>query len=152
MKEYKVGIKCATITPDEERVREFKLKKMWKSPNGTLRNMLNGTVFREPVIIENIPRLVPHWQKPIVIARHAFADQYNAAEVEVPKGSKVVLCVKDKDGNVKEEMEVFDFKGSGGVGLSMINTDEVFSSLFLTCSLNSQLHSLLKLVSNVHSL
>ena len=137
IKKCKVGIKCATITPDEARVKEFGLKKMWKSPNGTLRNMLNGTVFREPILVEKIPRLVPHWVKPIVIGRHAFADQYNATEVGVAKGDKLFLTVKKADGTVKEEVEVFDYKTSDGVGLAMINTDEVLLS-FLPNNTHSQ--------------
>lgn len=125
IKKCKVGIKCATITPDEARVKEFGLKTMWKSPNGTLRNALNGTVFREPIVIKNIPRIVPHWNKPIIIGRHAYADQYHATEIAVPKGSKLVLCCKSADGGVVQELPVFDFGKSDGVALSMYNCDEV---------------------------
>lgn len=97
---------------------------MWKSPNGTLRNSLNGTVFREPIIIKNIPRLIPHWTKPIIIGRHAFADQYNATEMQIPQGCKLFFTVKNSDGTVNQEAQVYDFKKSGGVGLSMFNSDE----------------------------
>jgi len=120
-----VGIKCATITADEARVKEFGLKAMWKSPNGTLRNALNGTVFREPIIIKNIPRIVPHWSKPIIIGRHAYADQYHATEMAVPKGCKLVLCCKTAEGATVQELPVFDFPASDGVALSMYNCDEV---------------------------
>jgi isocitrate dehydrogenase len=98
IKECKVGIKCATITPDEARVKEFKLKKMWKSPNGTIRNILNGTVFREPIIIKNIPRLIPGWKKPIIIGRHAFGDQYKATDFVVNKPGKFEILFKADDG------------------------------------------------------
>ena len=120
--ECKVGIKCATITPDEERVKEFNLKKMWKSPNGTIRNELRGTVFREPIILKNIPRLVPGWTKPIVIGRHAHADQYKALDLQVPKNSKVSLIVETPTG--KEVHEIFNYKGTAGVVMGMYNTDE----------------------------
>ena len=101
IKKYKVGIKCATITPDEARVKEFKLKKMWKSPNGTIRNILNGTVFREPIIIKNIPRLVPGWKQPIIIGRHAFGDQYKATDLIINEPGKLEMVFKGKSG--KEE-------------------------------------------------
>lgn len=120
IKKHGVGIKCATITPDEARVAEFGLKKMWKSPNGTIRNELNGTVFREPIIIKNIPRLVSHWNKPIIIGRHAFADQYRSTDLKVPKGCKVELKVTKGDGSV-ETLEVADFNDSDGVVLGMFN-------------------------------
>ena len=129
VKKCKVGIKCATITPDEARVKEFGLKMMWKSPNGTLRNALNGTVFREPIIIKNIPRLVPHWTKPIIIGRHAYADQYNATEMAVPKGCQLVLSCKRADGTTVQELPVFDFQASDGVALSMFNSDQVLLTL-----------------------
>ncbi|MDD4198323.1 MAG: isocitrate dehydrogenase (NADP(+)) [Paludibacter sp.] len=119
---YNVGIKCATITPDEARVKEFGLKKMWKSPNGTLRNIVGGTVFREPIICKNVPRLVPGWEKPIVIGRHAFGDQYKATDVVIKGKGKLKMTFTNEKGE-KQEWEVFDFKGDG-VALSMYNTDE----------------------------
>lgn len=119
---YGVGVKCATITPDEQRVEEFKLKKMWLSPNGTLRNILGGTVFREPIVIENIPRIVPAWEKPIIIGRHAFGDQYKATDIIVPKAGELKLVFKPKDGSEIVEYPVYNFEGPG-VGLSMYNTD-----------------------------
>ncbi|KAH8286264.1 hypothetical protein KR054_005517 [Drosophila jambulina] len=121
IKKYNVGIKCATITPDEKRVEEFKLKKMWKSPNGTIRNILGGTVFREAIICKNVPRLVTGWQKPIVIGRHAHADQYKAVDYVVPGPGKLTLTWKGTDGQVIEEV-INDFKGAG-VALGMFNTD-----------------------------
>nr|KJB81470.1 hypothetical protein B456_013G147100 [Gossypium raimondii] len=121
---YNVAIKCATITPDEGRVKEFNLKKMWKSPNGTIRNILNGTVFREPIICKNVPRLVPSWTKPICIGRHAFGDQYRATDLVVQESGKLLLVFVPDTSNEKKELEVFNFKGAGGVALSMYNTDE----------------------------
>ncbi|XP_068141996.1 isocitrate dehydrogenase [NADP] cytoplasmic isoform X1 [Drosophila tropicalis] len=121
IKKYNVGIKCATITPDEKRVEEFNLKKMWKSPNGTIRNILGGTVFREAIICKNVPRLVSGWQKPIVIGRHAHADQYKAVDYVVPGPGKLTLTWKGNDGQVIEEV-INDFKGAG-VALGMFNTD-----------------------------
>ncbi|EDK41915.1 isocitrate dehydrogenase peroxisomal [Lodderomyces elongisporus NRRL YB-4239] len=123
---YGVGVKCATITPDEQRVEEFKLKKMWLSPNGTLRNILGGTVFREPIVIENIPRIVPAWEKPIIIGRHAFGDQYKATDIIVPKAGELKLVFKPKDGSEIVEYPVYNFEGPG-VGLSMYNTDASIS-------------------------
>jgi len=123
IKQYKVGIKCATITPDAARVKEFGLKKMWKSPNGTIRNELGGTVFREPIIISNIPRLVPHWTKPIVIGRHAFGDQYRATDFVVKKEGKFEIVFTPADGSAEERYEVFNYPG-GGVAMGMYNTDE----------------------------
>lgn len=120
--QYHVGIKCATITPDEARVKEFGLKKMWKSPNGTLRNIIGGTVFREPIICRNIPRLVPGWEKPIVIGRHAFGDQYKATDVIIKGKGKLKMTFTHESGET-QEWEVYDFKGDG-VALSMYNTDE----------------------------
>lgn len=131
IQECKVGIKCATITPDEARVEEFKLKKMWKSPNGTIRNELKGTVFREPIIIKNIPRLVPGWTKPIVIGRHAHADQYKAIDLQVPKNSKVSLLVQTPSG--QETHELFSFKNTAGVTLGMYNTDESIHEFARAC-------------------
>jgi len=125
IKECKVGIKCATITPDEARVKEFNLKEMWKSPNGTIRNYLNGTVFREPIIIKNIPRYVPGWTKPIVIGRHAYGDQYRATDFVVNKPGKFIIQFIPDDGSEKKEMEVFHYPSEGGVGIGMYNTDEV---------------------------
>lgn len=119
---HNVGIKCATITPDEERVEEFKLKKMWLSPNGTIRNILGGTVFREPIICKTIPRLVPGWSKAIIIGRHAFGDQYKATDIVVPGPGKVELVFTPHTGE-KQRMEVYDFKGPG-VSIGMFNTDE----------------------------
>lgn len=119
---YNVGIKCATITPDEARVEEFGLKKMWKSPNGTLRNIIGGTVFREPIICKNVPRLVPGWDTPIVIGRHAFGDQYKATDVVIKGKGKLKMTFTNENGET-QEWEVYDFKGDG-VALSMYNTDE----------------------------
>src|SRR5277367_2427541 len=110
---YGVGVKCATITPDEARVEEFKLKKMWKSPNGTIRNILGGTVFREPIICKNVPRYVPGWTKPIVIGRHAFGDQYRATDFRVPGKGKLTMTFQPADGSPAITHEVYDFTGSG---------------------------------------
>jgi isocitrate dehydrogenase len=127
IKRHGVGVKCATITPDEARVKEFSLKKMWKSPNGTIRNELNGTIFRAPILIKNIPRYLRTWTKPIIIGRHAFGDQYKATELQAPKGSKVKL-VLEEEGGVTKTLEVFDFKNTGGVTLGIFNTDESITS------------------------
>jgi isocitrate dehydrogenase len=123
IKQYGVGVKCATITPDEARVEEFKLKKMWKSPNGTIRNILDGTVFREPIICQNVPRLVPGWTKPIVIGRHAFGDQYRATDVKIPGKGKLTLTFTPADGSKPMEMQVFEFPSSG-VAMAMYNLDD----------------------------
>jgi isocitrate dehydrogenase len=123
IRKCKVGIKCATITPDEARVKEFGLKKMWKSPNGTIRNILNGTVFREPIIIKNIPRLIPGWKKPIIIGRHAFGDQYKATDFTVDKPGTFEVVFKGDDGT-ETRMEVYKYEGKGGVALAMYNTTE----------------------------
>ncbi|XP_072163098.1 isocitrate dehydrogenase [NADP] cytoplasmic-like [Diadema setosum] len=123
IKKYNVGIKCATITPDEKRVEEFKLKKMWKSPNGTIRNILGGTVFREAIICENIPRLVTTWTKPIVIGRHAHADQYKATDFVVPGKGKVEIKFTPEDGSEGQTFTVHEFKDGGGVTMGMFNTD-----------------------------
>lgn len=120
---YSVGVKCATITPDEERVKEFNLKKMWLSPNGTIRNILGGTVFRGPIVIEKIPRLVPGWKKPITIGRHAHGDQYKAKDFVVPGAGKIELVYTPKDGGEVERIQVFDYRAAG-VALAMYNTDE----------------------------
>ena len=122
IKRIGVGVKCATITPDEARVKEFHLKKMWKSPNGTIRNILGGVIFREPIICKNVPRLVPGWTKPIVIGRHAFGDQYRATDFVVPGKGKLTISFVGSDGK-KIEHEVFDFPG-GGVALAMYNLDD----------------------------
>jgi isocitrate dehydrogenase len=123
IKQYGVGVKCATITPDEARVEEFGLKKMWKSPNGTIRNILGGVIFREPIIINNIPRLVPHWTKPIVVGRHAFGDQYRATDFKVPGKGKLTVTFTPEDGSQPMEFHVFDYPGSG-VAMTMYNLDE----------------------------
>jgi isocitrate dehydrogenase len=120
---YGVGVKCATITPDEARVEEFGLKKMWKSPNGTVRNILGGVIFREPIIMRNVPRLVPGWTKPIVVGRHAFGDQYRATDTRIPGPGKLTLCFQPADGSEPMELEVYDFPSSG-VALSMYNLDD----------------------------
>ena len=121
IKQYGVGVKCATITPDEQRVEEFKLKKMWRSPNGTIRNILDGTIFREPIICRNVPRLVPHWSQPIVIGRHAYGDIYRATETKIPGPGKVTLTYAPADGSAPQVMDVHDFKGPG-VAMGMHNT------------------------------
>jgi isocitrate dehydrogenase len=121
IKQYGVGVKCATITPDEARVEEFKLKKMWRSPNGTIRNILDGTIFREPIICSNVPRLVPHWNQPIVIGRHAYGDIYRASERKIPGPGLVTLTYHPAGGGAPEIMDVHDFKGAGVV-LGMHNT------------------------------
>jgi isocitrate dehydrogenase len=120
---YGVAVKCATITPDEARVEEFKLKKMWKSPNGTIRNILGGTVFREPIVIPRIPRIIPQWEQPIIIGRHAFGDQYRATDVLIPSAGDLKLVFNPKDGGEALEWPVYDFQGAG-VALAMYNTDE----------------------------
>ena len=129
---YGVGIKCATITPDEARVEEFKLKKMWKSPNGTIRNILGGTVFREPIICKNIPKLVPSWTKPIVIGRHAFGDQYRATDFLVPGKGKMEVKWTSEDGKDTKSFEVFNFTGPG-VALSMYNLDQSIRDFARAC-------------------
>jgi len=132
IKEYGVGIKCATITPDEERVKEFDLKEMWKSPNGTIRNILGGTVFREPIVCQNIPRLVPGWTQPIIIGRHAFGDQYRATDFIVPgKGKLSVKWVSD-DGSEIIEKEVYNFEDSG-IAMSMYNHDKSIRNFARAC-------------------
>lgn len=122
IKKYGVGVKCATITPDEARVKEFSLKKMWKSPNGTIRNILGGVIFREPIICKNVPRLVPGWTQPIIVGRHAFGDQYKATDFKVPGKGKLTIKFVGEDGQVIEH-EVFDFPGSG-VAMAMYNLDD----------------------------
>ncbi len=129
---HSVGIKCATITPDEERVKEFGLKQMWKSPNGTIRNILNGTVFREPIVISNIPRLVPGWTQPIVIGRHAFGDQYRASDAVIKGKGKLTMTFTPEDGGEVQTWNVYDFEGNG-VALSMYNTDESIEGFAMSC-------------------
>ena len=129
---YGVGIKCATITPDEDRVKEFNLKKMWRSPNGTIRNILGGTVFREPIICKNIPKLVPTWTKPIVIGRHAFGDQYRATDFLVPGKGKMEIKWTSEDGKDKKEFEVFNFPGPG-VAMAMYNLDDSIRDFARSC-------------------
>ncbi len=123
IKDCGVGVKCATITPDEARVEEFGLKKMWRSPNGTIRNILGGVIFREPIIIGNIPRLVPGWTKPIVVGRHAFGDQYRATDLKIPGPGTLTLTYAPADGSAPMEMEIYDFPSSG-VALAMYNRDD----------------------------
>jgi isocitrate dehydrogenase len=123
IKRYGVGVKCATITPDEARVQEFGLKDMYRSPNGTVRNILGGVIFREPIVISNIPRLVPGWTKPIVIGRHAFGDQYRATDMVVPGAGKLMLTFTPTDGSEPIELDVYDFPG-GGIAMAMYNLDE----------------------------
>jgi isocitrate dehydrogenase len=129
---YGVGIKCATITPDEARVKEFHLKQMWKSPNGTIRNILDGTVFREPIVIKNIPRLVPNWTAPIIVGRHAFGDQYRATDTVIKGKGKLTMTFTPEDGGEATVFHVYDFKGDG-VALSMYNTDESIRGFARSC-------------------
>src|SRR5580765_7891957 len=123
IRQYGVGIKCATITPDEERVKEFNLKQMWKSPNGTIRNILDGTIFREPIICKNVPRLVSHWDKPVVVARHGFGDQYRATDFQFPGAGTLTVKFTPNDGSAPIEKEVFKAPGAG-IAMAMYNLDE----------------------------
>jgi len=132
IKKYKVGIKCATITPDEERVEEFGLKKMWRSPNGTIRNIIGGTVFREPIICKNVPRLVPNWTHPICIGRHAFGDQYKATDTVIKGKGKLTMTFTPENGDPKT-WDVYDYEGAGGVAMSMYNTDESIYGFARSC-------------------
>ena len=132
IKKYRVGIKCATITPDEDRVVEFGLKKMWRSPNGTIRNIVGGTVFREPIICTNVPRLVPNWTKPICIGRHAFGDQYKATDTVIKGKGKLTMTFTPENGE-EESWEVYNFEGAGGVAMSMYNTDESIYGFARSC-------------------
>ena len=132
IKKYGVGVKCATITPDEDRVKEFGLKKMWRSPNGTIRNILGGTVFRSPIICKNVPRLVPGWTQPIVIGRHAFGDQYRATDMVVKGPGKLTMTFQPADGGDAITHEVFDFPG-GGVAMSMYNLDDSIRGFARAC-------------------
>ncbi len=132
IKKYRVGVKCATITPDEQRVTEFNLKKMYKSPNGTIRNILGGTVFRQPIIANNVPRLVPGWTKPIVIGRHAFGDQYRATDMVIKGPGKLTMTFQPSDGKEATIYEVFDFP-DGGVAMAMYNLDESIRGFARAC-------------------
>ncbi len=133
IKEHGVGIKCATITPDEARVEEFKLKEMWRSPNGTIRNYLNGTVFREPIICKNIPKLVPQWKMPICIGRHAFGDQYKATDFIADGPGKFEIVFTPADGGEAKTMKVYDFPETGGCGLAMYNTKDSITGFAHSC-------------------
>ncbi|MDR1860422.1 MAG: isocitrate dehydrogenase (NADP(+)) [Bacteroidales bacterium] len=130
--QYGVGVKCATITPDEARVKEFGLRQMWKSPNGTIRNILGGTVFREPILISNVPRLVPGWKKPICIGRHAFGDQYRATDFRTTGRGKLTITFTPDDGSAPQQYEVFNFAGDG-VAMAMYNTDESIAGFARAC-------------------
>ncbi|MDZ4745250.1 MAG: isocitrate dehydrogenase (NADP(+)) [bacterium] len=132
IKQYHVGIKCATITPDEARVEEFGLKQMWKSPNGTIRNILDGTVFREPIVCKNVPRLVPNWTAPICIGRHAFGDQYRATDFLTKGKGKLTITYTPDDGSAVQSFDVYNFKGDG-VALAMYNTDESIRGFAKSC-------------------
>ena len=132
IKQHGVGVKCATITPDEARVKEFGLKQMWKSPNGTIRNILDGTIFREPIICRNVPRYIPGWVKPIVVGRHAFGDQYRATDIVVKGPGKLTLTFTPENGEPTQQYEVFDFK-DGGVALAMYNVDESITGFARAC-------------------
>jgi len=131
-KQYGVAVKCATITPDEARVKEFNLHEMWKSPNGTIRNIIGGTIFREPIICKNVPRLVPGWTKPIIVGRHAFGDQYRATDFVVPGAGTLTMTFTPKDGGKVIEHKVFDFTG-GGVALGMYNLDDSIIGFARSC-------------------
>jgi isocitrate dehydrogenase len=132
IKKYGVGIKCATITPDEARVEEFKLKKMWRSPNGTIRNIIGGTVFREPIVMKNVPKLVPGWKKSMVIGRHAFGDQYKATDVVIKGKGRLKMIFEGENGET-QSWDVYDFEGEGGVAMSMYNTDESIRGFAHSC-------------------
>ena len=132
IKEHGVGIKCATITPDEGRVKEFNLKKMWRSPNGTIRNILGGTVFREPIVTSNVPKYVPGWEQPMVVGRHAFGDQYKATDVKIEKAGKLKMVFEPEDGGDAQSWEVFDFK-EPGVAMGMYNVEESIRGFARSC-------------------
>ncbi|MDM7946189.1 MAG: NADP-dependent isocitrate dehydrogenase [Oceanibaculum nanhaiense] len=132
IKKYGVGVKCATITPDEDRVKEFGLKKMWRSPNGTIRNILGGTVFRQPIICQNVPRLVPGWTQPIVIGRHAFGDQYRATDFKVPGPGKLTMTFQPADGGPAQTYDIYDF-ASSGVAMGMYNLDDSIRDFARAC-------------------
>ena len=135
IRKYGVGVKCATITPDEARVEEFHLKRMYRSPNGTIRNILDGTIFREPIICKNVPRLVPHWTKPIVIGRHAYGDIYRATEMKIPRSGKVTLTYQPAGGGPAQTLDVHEFTQGGGVAMAMHNTRELIEG-FARASFN----------------
>ena len=132
IKTHKVGIKCATITPDEDRVKEFNLKSMWKSPNGTIRNILDGTVFREPIVCQNVPRLVTNWTAPIIVGRHAFGDQYKATDAVFKGKGKLTMTFTPEDGSEVQSFDVYNFKGNG-VGMAMYNTEESIRGFAKSC-------------------
>ena len=132
IKQYGVGVKCATITPDEDRVKEFNLKEMYRSPNGTIRNILGGTVFRQPIIAKNVPRLVPGWTKPIVIGRHAFGDQYRATDTIIPSSGKLCMVFEPDDGSKKIQHQIFNFPGPG-IAMTMYNLDESIKGFARAC-------------------
>jgi isocitrate dehydrogenase len=132
IQQYDVGIKCATITPDEARVEEFKLKKMWKSPNGTIRNILGGTVFRGPIICNNIPRIVKNWNRPIIIGRHAHGDQYKATDIKIPGAGKLRMVYEPKGGGALQTWDIHEFEGPG-IGMGMYNTDESIEGFARSC-------------------
>ena len=132
IKQYGVGVKCATITPDEDRVKEFKLKEMYRSPNGTIRNILGGTVFRQPIIAKNVPRLVPGWTKPIVIGRHAFGDQYRATDTIIPSSGRLSMVFEPDDGSKKIQHQIFNFPGPG-IAMTMYNLDESIKGFARAC-------------------
>jgi isocitrate dehydrogenase len=131
-KEFGVAVKCATITPDEARVKEFNLKQMWKSPNGTIRNILDGTIFREPIICKNVPRLIPHWDKPVVVARHGFGDQYRATDFQFPGAGTLTMTFKPADGSAPIEKEVFK-ANAAGIAMGMYNLDESIRGFARAC-------------------
>ena len=132
IKQYGVGVKCATITPDEDRVKEFNLKEMYRSPNGTIRNILGGTVFRQPIIAKNVPRLVPGWTKPIVIGRHAFGDQYRATDTIIPSSGRLSMVFEPDDGSKKIQHQIFNFPGPG-IAMTMYNLDESIKGFARAC-------------------
>ena len=132
IKKYKVGIKCATITPDEDRVKEFNLKSMWRSPNGTIRNILDGTVFREPIVCKNVPRLVTNWTAPIIVGRHAFGDQYRATDAVFKGKGKLTMTFTPEDGGEVQKFDVYNFEGNG-VGMAMYNTEESIRGFAKSC-------------------
>ena len=132
VKEFGIGIKCATITPDNDRVKEFNLKEMWRSPNGTIRNILGGTIFRQPIICSNVPRIVTNWNKPIVVARHAFGDQYRATDTIIDRPGKLKMIFEPKDGSAKIEKNVYEFE-SPGIALSMYNVDNSIIDFSRAC-------------------
>ncbi len=132
IKEHRVGVKCATITPDEARVEEFGLKQMWRSPNGTIRNIVGGTIFRQPIIMQNVPRLVPGWTQPIVIGRHAFGDQYRATDFKVPGPGKLTMTFQPEGGGEATTYDIFDFP-EAGVAMGMYNLDDSIRGFARAC-------------------